>query len=169
MKPGYVVGGIVIVLCVVVTAMALSGTIRRTVTVQEALASQQPCEIYGKVVKDSVRQDTNGRFSFTLREETVTNVGGEIKAIPGDTIRVVSLKPKPSNFDQAEHVKAIGTANGTQFAAQDLLIKCPSKYQGVDKAKSAAEQANLNNLGLAGVTVGMGLATFAVISRAARC
>jgi cytochrome c-type biogenesis protein CcmE len=149
--------------------MALSGTVRRTVTVQEALASRQPCEIYGKVVPQSVKQDTNGRFSFALQEERVTTVGGEQKTTPGDTITVVSLKPKPSNFDQAEHVKAIGTADGTQFAAQDLLIKCPSKYQGVDKSKSAAERADLTNLGMAGMTVAMGLAAFAVISRATRC
>jgi cytochrome c-type biogenesis protein CcmE len=84
-------------------------------------------------------------------------------------MRVKSLKSKPSNFDQATHVKAIGMMAGGEFRAQDLLIKCPSKYQGVDKAKSAAEQANLNNLGLAGVTVGIGLAAFAVISRATRC
>jgi cytochrome c-type biogenesis protein CcmE len=168
-KPGYLVGGLVIALCVIVTALALSGTVRRTVTVQEALMSRQPCEIYGVVVKHSVKQDMNGQFSFTLREERPTTVAGEPATIAGEAITVVSLKPKPANFDQADHVKAIGVADGSRFTAQDLLIKCPSKYQGVDKAKSAAERADLTNLGMAGMTVAMGLAAFAVISRSTRC
>ena len=169
MKPGYLVGGLVIALCVIVTAMALSGTVRRTVTVQEALASRQPCEIYGKVVPHSMKTDSNGRFSFALQEERVTTVDGENKTITGATITVVSHKPKPANFDKASHVKANGTADGTRFAAQDMLIKCPSKYIGVESEKRAVERADLNNLGLAGVTMATGLAAFAVISRATRC
>jgi cytochrome c-type biogenesis protein CcmE len=128
-RPGYFVGGFVILFCVVVTAMALSGTVRRTVTIQEALASQQPCEIYGEVVPNSAKMDpVSGQFSFRLRE-TETNA----------EITVLSLKPKPSNFDQASHVKAIGAVEGSEFSAHDLLIKCPSKYQGVKKPKELAE------------------------------
>lgn len=121
MKPGYFVGGLVIFFCIVATAMSLSGSVRRTVTIQEALASQQPCEIYGEVVKNSGKLE-NGRFHFQLREEK-----------SGDVITVVSLKPKPASFDQASHVKAIGVAQGSEFAASDMLVKCPSKYQGVEK------------------------------------
>jgi cytochrome c-type biogenesis protein CcmE len=171
MKPGYFVGGLVIVLCVVVTAMALSGTVRRTVTFEEALASQQPCEIYGSVVPHSAKQDTNGRFSFTLAEERSVEVDGKMKTVPtGATMTVVSLKPKPSNFEQASHVKAIGTVTGAEFAAHDLLVKCPSKYQGVEKPKETTERADaeLTGLGMAGVTVGLGLAAFAVIYRTTR-
>jgi cytochrome c-type biogenesis protein CcmE len=122
-KPGYLVGGFVILFCVVVTAMALSGTVRRTVTFAEAQQMRQPCEVYGEVVPKSVSQDlATGRFSFELKE-----------AGTGTILRVVSLKSKPANFDQASHVKAIGQMAGDRFAAQDMLIKCPSKYQGVPK------------------------------------
>jgi cytochrome c-type biogenesis protein CcmE len=126
MKPGYFVGGVVIFFCIVVTAMALSGAVRRTVTFQEALTSQQPCEVYGEVVKNSAKLDANGRFSFKIKE-----VKGSSE------LSVVSLKPKPSNFDQADHVKAIGVAEGNQFVAHDLLVKCPSKYQGAEKEQKA--------------------------------
>jgi cytochrome c-type biogenesis protein CcmE len=126
MKPGYFVGGLVIFFCVIVTAMALSGAVRRTVTFQEALASQQPCEVYGEVIKNSARLDATGRFTFRIKE-----VKGSSE------LSVVSLKPKPSNFDQADHVKAIGVAEGNQFVAHDLLVKCPSKYQGAEKGQKA--------------------------------
>lgn len=35
----------------------------------------------------------------------------------------------PGNFDQAESVVAIGQYRGDHFEAEDLLVKCPSKYQ----------------------------------------
>ena len=35
----------------------------------------------------------------------------------------------PGNFDQAESVVAIGRYDGDHFEAEQLLVKCPSKYQ----------------------------------------
>jgi len=35
----------------------------------------------------------------------------------------------PGNFDQAESVVAIGHYKGGHFEAEQLLVKCPSKYQ----------------------------------------
>lgn len=35
----------------------------------------------------------------------------------------------PGNFDQAESVVAIGHYDGDHFEAEELLVKCPSKYQ----------------------------------------
>src|SRR5207248_9197464 len=92
LKPGYVVGGLVIVFCIAVTAMSLSGSVRRTVTFAEARQSQQPCEIHGAVVKGSVTPDmVTGHFAFQLQE--VKEVDG--KDVPtGAVMRVLSLKSK---------------------------------------------------------------------------
>jgi cytochrome c-type biogenesis protein CcmE len=35
----------------------------------------------------------------------------------------------PGNFDQATMVVAIGRYKGDHFEAEQLLVKCPSKYQ----------------------------------------
>ena len=35
----------------------------------------------------------------------------------------------PGNFDQATSIVAIGRYSGERFAADQLLVKCPSKYQ----------------------------------------
>jgi cytochrome c-type biogenesis protein CcmE len=35
----------------------------------------------------------------------------------------------PGNFDQATSIVAIGRYQGDKFAAEQLLVKCPSKYQ----------------------------------------
>ena len=83
---------------------------------------------------------------------------------------VLSLKSKAANFDQATHVKAIGMMAGGEFRAQDLLIKCPSKYQDEPQQKAAVQRADgqLSGLGLAGVTLAVGFAAFAMIGRITR-
>ena len=51
------------------------------------------------------------------------------KAFP-DLNKYVRYKGvKPDNFDEAYHVVAIGKYTGDAFAADKLLIKCPSKYE----------------------------------------
>ena len=36
----------------------------------------------------------------------------------------------PGNFDQATSVVLKGKADGDYFVADQMLVKCPSKYQG---------------------------------------
>ncbi len=44
----------------------------------------------------------------------------------------------PGNFDQAVSIVAIGRYAGDHFEAENLLVKCPSKYQAeADKAARA--------------------------------
>ena len=44
----------------------------------------------------------------------------------------------PGNFDQAVSIVAIGRYSGDHFEAENLLVKCPSKYQAeADKAARA--------------------------------
>lgn len=49
----------------------------------------------------------------------------------GKLVKVISDKPRPANFEQAISVVAIGSYSAQEqaFMADDLLIKCPSKYQ----------------------------------------
>lgn len=46
-------------------------------------------------------------------------------------------QPKPTDFERAEEVTLTGMSSGdTAFFAQDILMKCPSKY--ADEAKLSA-------------------------------
>jgi cytochrome c-type biogenesis protein CcmE len=47
----------------------------------------------------------------------------------GDVMPVEYRGVIPGNFDQAVSVVAIGRFEGDHFEAQQLLVKCPSKYQ----------------------------------------
>ena len=45
----------------------------------------------------------------------------------------------PGNFDQATSIVALGRYRGDHFEAEQLLVKCPSKYQAeAEKQKGAA-------------------------------
>lgn len=69
----------------------------------------------------------DGMLKFTLLEDKT-----------GEKIPVRFNKSKPANFDQATQVTAIGTWNGEYLEARNLLVKCPSKYQGTETEKSYA-------------------------------
>jgi cytochrome c-type biogenesis protein CcmE len=56
----------------------------------------------------------------------------------GETLMVQYRGVIPGNFDQATSIVAIGHYAGDRFEAEQLLVKCPSKYQAEgERAKSA--------------------------------
>lgn len=46
----------------------------------------------------------------------------------GLTKQVVLHKSKPQDFDKSEQIVLIGKMEGDTFHANDILMKCPSKY-----------------------------------------
>lgn len=42
---------------------------------------------------------------------------------------VVLLKPKPQDFERSEQIVVTGEMKGEQFVADEILMKCPSKYK----------------------------------------
>lgn len=42
--------------------------------------------------------------------------------------KVVLHKSKPQDFERSEQIVLIGKAEGSEFHAHDILMKCPSKY-----------------------------------------
>lgn len=68
------------------------------------------------------------QFSFYMKDQS------------GNVRRVVYPKPKPNNFEQADQLVVIGEMQNGVFYANDMLMKCPSKYNNADA--SEFEQAN---------------------------
>lgn len=62
----------------------------------------------------------NMLFTFYMKDEN------------GVSKKVVFPKPKPNNFEQADQLVAIGELRGDIFYADELLMKCPSKYNDAD-------------------------------------
>ncbi|TYP94851.1 cytochrome c-type biogenesis protein CcmE [Fodinibius salinus] len=68
------------------------------------------------------------QFSFYMKDQE------------GNTRRVVYPKSKPNNFEQAEKLVVIGEMEDGVFYANEMLMKCPSKYNNADAAEF--EKAN---------------------------
>jgi cytochrome c-type biogenesis protein CcmE len=118
MKSGKILGLGLIGACILVAGFALRGSVRQSLTVKEVMASAgEPCGLYGKVVKGASHYNMQAaRLDFQLQDEK------------GDIVPVVYQKSKPANFDQASHVKALGAYRDGAFQADELILKCPSKY-----------------------------------------
>lgn len=56
------------------------------------------------------------QFTFFMKDEA------------GNSKKVVYPKAKPNNFEQADRLVVIGEMKGDVFYANEMLMKCPSKY-----------------------------------------
>ena len=92
----------------------------------EAKSASGLVQVNGKLAdKDYVLKPQEQFLRFNLRDEH------------GDVMPVEYRGVIPGNFDQAVSVVAIGKYDGDHFEAQQLLVKCPSKYQA--EAEKAAK------------------------------
>ena len=123
MKPKYIVALIVVVVFLVFGAFSL----KKSLTPYVGFAQAQKggtVQIIGKLVTGTDYYDIQTqKFAFTLTDE-------EGKA----QLKVLYDGVKPGNFDQATEIVAIGQYQAGIFEADQLLVKCPSKYQGLEQS-----------------------------------
>lgn len=89
----------------------------------QARTADRVVQVAGGLVHGSSSYDQADRtLHFTLSEKA-----------SGETLRVRYRGVKPSNFEDAVSVVAIGRYRSAsrEFEATNLLVKCPSKYQGL--------------------------------------
>ena len=89
---------------------------------REARSMDRSLQVAGALVKNSSSYE-DGTLLFTIQEPQT-----------GETMRVAYRGVKPGNFEDAVSVVAIGRYDAGQrvMAADKLLVKCPSKYQGAE-------------------------------------
>jgi cytochrome c-type biogenesis protein CcmE len=120
MKKIHIVGIIVIAVAIGVIFTSLKNTATYA-DFNEALANpDKEYHVVGKLNKNQpliydpkINPD---EFIFTL----IDNKGIEK--------RVVLHKSKPQDFERSEQIVIIGKMHGEEFHANDILMKCPSKY-----------------------------------------
>ncbi|MDX1617662.1 MAG: cytochrome c maturation protein CcmE [Balneolaceae bacterium] len=81
--------------------------------------------------------DSSKEYGFSMESKQFTFF---MEDQSGNVRKVVYPKPKPNNFEQADQLVVIGEMKNGVFYANDMLMKCPSKYNNVDA--SQFEQAN---------------------------
>lgn len=97
---------------------SLKETASPYVSFEQARTIQKNVQVLGKVEHSKTNYDEKtGIFSFYIVDDN------------GDMMRVDYPGIKPGNFEQAESVVCVGKYQNGVFVADNLLVKCPSKYQ----------------------------------------
>lgn len=125
MKTKYLIGIPIIVIFIVFGAFSFKKTLTPYVGFEEARKSGATVQIIGQVVFPQVEYDTQ-TFQLTF---PITDEHGKRMLVRYGGI-------KPGNFEQADRVVVIGRYEEGVFLADQLLVKCPSKYQGSSPADS---------------------------------
>jgi cytochrome c-type biogenesis protein CcmE len=104
------------------------------VSYAEAQATNRNVQVAGGLSKGSSSfNEQDGLLRFTIVDPEN----------PATLLRVRYKGLKPANFEDAISIVAIGRFDNTigEFAAHDLLVKCPSKYQGIEKYETKSYSA----------------------------
>ena len=116
---------VLVVLAVVIGVKSFNRTVTPYISFGEARRASGLVQVNGTLAdKQYVLKQNEQYLSFRLRDSK-----GEV--LPVEYRGVI-----PGNFDQATSIVAIGHYQNGTFAAEQLLVKCPSKYQ------AAAEKAS---------------------------
>jgi cytochrome c-type biogenesis protein CcmE len=120
----FLIGGLVVVIVVVaLIATSFSGSTSDYLTISEAKAlgpdQARNSRVAGKIVPDSVQWDTAAfHLGFEIQDET-------------GRLPISYNGPKPDMMADAVEAVAIGKYDPANqvFTADELLMKCPSKYE----------------------------------------
>jgi cytochrome c-type biogenesis protein CcmE len=119
MKKGPVITAIVALIAMAGVVIAFMSNASPYVTIAQAKsASGNRLHLAGDIIKSSVKNDlAHHALSFDVRDKD------------GAVITVLHKGEPPQNMSEATQVVAIGKLEGDKFVSDQLLVKCPSRYQ----------------------------------------
>lgn len=119
MKPKFIIGGAVIVIFLVFAGVNFQRSLTPYVSLTEAKAKGSTVQIKGARVEGSEQYNMEEKtFNFKLIDNS-----------SGEEFQVIYHGVKPSNFEHATEVVARGRYHQGVFEADEILVKCPSKYE----------------------------------------
>ncbi len=128
MKAKYIIGSIIIIVFIVWGASAFFKTTVKYVSFAEARMASGTVQVVGGIDFESVVYNADGqRMVFDIYDLDADSITA------ADRMKIIYEGIVPGNFDQATSVLVRGKWGNEGFIAEKLLVKCPSKYQGLDK------------------------------------
>jgi cytochrome c-type biogenesis protein CcmE len=127
MKPTYVVGIALLLAGLLTLPWFFKSQMTPYISFRQARETRSTVQVHGTLAPASARYDGK-ELVFRLKD-----------TLSPEEMDVVYTDVKPGNFDQARDVVAIGMYRDGVFHAEKLLVKCPSKYQEMDKQQKAAK------------------------------
>jgi cytochrome c-type biogenesis protein CcmE len=124
MKPKIIVAVVIIVGALIFGATTFLESNIEYMNFAKAQSVNKKVQVKGKWVKekDSQYDATKSQFTFYMVDDNQQEV------------KVVLDGAKPNNFEMATEVVAKGRFKDGYFHANELLTKCPSKYEGDGEA-----------------------------------
>lgn len=115
-----IIAGILILVSIGIF-FSLSRDVSSYATFAEASQRNQRVKVAGLLAKDKEMyynpEENPNYFSFYLRDPK------------GQEKKVILLQGKPQDFDRSEQIVVTGEMKGEEFVANEVLLKCPSKYK----------------------------------------
>lgn len=113
--------GLVMIAAAIGVLIAMMGDFTRYADFGEAIQTGSRVKVVGVLSKDKPmeydpQKDPN-YFSFFMKDED------------GKEHKVVLKSSKPTDFEMSEQIVVTGTYKTDRFIADDILLKCPSKYK----------------------------------------
>lgn len=134
MKAKYIIGSIIIIIFILWGASAFLKTTVRYVSIAEARKAHRTVQVLGNIDFGDVHFDAEKRrLVFTIYDAANPDPAR------ADRLKIIYHGVVPGNFEQATQVVVRGKPGADGFEAEQLLVKCPSKYQGLQKNSSPSE------------------------------
>jgi cytochrome c-type biogenesis protein CcmE len=113
--------GLVMIIVAIFIFLNASKDVSTYANFNDAISSGSRVKIVGKLNKSvptiyDAEKDPNV-FKFHMIDDK------------GTEKEVVLLKPKPQDFERSEQIVVTGEMKGELFVADEILMKCPSKYK----------------------------------------
>ena len=125
-KTAYYLAGVVLLLVFAGFSFSeFKSSLTPYVPYEMAIKAQRTVQVAGGLEPETFFYEAEtGYLRFTLVEPETS-----------ETLRVRYEGVKPANFEDAVSIVAIGRFDreAEEFAAEKLLVKCPSKYQGLEE------------------------------------
>lgn len=120
-KIWWTIGSILVVAFLLYGATSFKSNLTPYVSFEEAMQTPSKVQVAGKLVPNSSSwHEASKELVFRMHDDSGRQMTVRYKGV------------KPANFEEAIQVVAIGGWNGKAFDADHILVKCPSKYQGMD-------------------------------------
>lgn len=130
MKKSYLVGFLSLIAAIAIIVSA-SKDVSTYATFEVAVQNNNRVKVAGEIDKsedifyDPIKSPNS--FTFLMKDSD------------GISKKVIMKKPKPQDFETSETVVVTGKMDGETFIADEVLMKCPSKYKDEElKLRSAA-------------------------------
>jgi cytochrome c-type biogenesis protein CcmE len=121
MKPSHLIALLAIAASLAVIITTYNSDITTYGNFSQSAAQGQTVKLVGQLVKERAieynPEKNANHLAFYLRDDQ-----GEVR-------KVVLRATKPQDFERSEQVVLTGKMNGEVFLADDMQLKCPSKYK----------------------------------------